>query len=545
MDPIEITYSLPFLSVSIIAAILSSYVALELASATGSSSRYGLFNKWLAIGAVALGLGIWTMHFIGMFALQLPITLQFEATATLLSLVIAIVASFIGFSFVYLLNGLRWVLLGGIIMGLGIAGMHFLGMHGMRLNAQMHYDVTLTALSIVIAIVVASVALWILFKMKQGDFASRTSTKIFTACVMGAAISSMHYTGMAAITFIPNDAMAMSTEEFLIAGDLMIATLSIAAIMLIIFPLYSIGHENRFSFRIASELAILRINEARLRSLIENAPDAFFVYNKEGRFLDVNKVACTQLGYDREELLQKSIFDIEELIDEEKVFWPTLAAGEGCTLQSIHVRKDGTKFPVEINITGIIANGARQMFALARDITETEKLKAHLSKMAMTDELTGLYNRRAFMLSLEKELAASKRNKKDLAVLTLDIDYFKKVNDTYGHHTGDLALKYFAKIASETIRGEDTLGRIGGEEFAILLPNANREAACCLAERMRRTIAQSSFIHDKHTIAFTVSIGISTFDDIDTNPTTLLNNADIALYNAKGAGRNRVEVYKA
>jgi len=544
MNPIEFTHSLPLLVISVATAVLSSFVALELVSALKNSRRKGIFNFWLLTSATALGLGIWTMHFIGMFAMQLPIPLSYSAGYTIISLLIAIVASFTGFALIFLLNKRRWIFGGGLIMGLGIAGMHYLGMFAMRMDAQMHYDATIVALSIFIAIAVATIALGILTKMKQGVFAETASTKSLTALVMGAAISSMHYTGMAALSLTASPGKAIPANELLIAGDAMIATLSVAAILLILFPLLSARYETRFSSRITAELALLRINEARLRMLIENAPDAFIVYNEEGKLLDVNKVACNQLGYTRDELLNTNIAEIEDKQNSGNSYWPSLDSGEACTVHSTHVRRDGSKLSVEMNIVGIVANGAKQMFALVRDVTETEKLKAHLSRLAMTDELTKLYNQRAFMLAFEKEIASASRSHRPLSLIAIDIDYFKKVNDTYGHHVGDLALQHFADIASYSVRAEDTVGRIGGEEFAILLPNANAKSAQCMGERLRKTAESSSFEHDDKTIKFTISVGVSTLSSDNATPTQMVNQADKALYDAKGAGRNCVILFK-
>lgn len=546
MEFIHSSYSYPLVVISITAAILSSYVALELANIASDWRTNRLLNRWLMVSALALGLGIWTMHFIGIFAMQLPIPIYYEGWRTLFSLLIAVSASYVGFWIVHRHKKLIWAVGGGIVMGLGIASMHYLGMSGIRLSADMHYDPFLVGLSVLIAIGVSVLALWILLTMKAGIIAKRAVTKIFTATLMGAAISSMHYTGLAAMSLTANAQVVTESGEFLISGDPMVATLSIAAILLILFPLFSVSYENKFSRRLGAELVLLRSNESRLRKLIENAPDAFFVYNEKGHILDVNRVACEQLGYDREELLAASIYEIgdkAEAPEQVQLIWPSLESGESCTIRSVHRRKDGSTFPVEINITGLIDKGSRQMFAFARDIAETEKLKEYLSKLAMTDELTNLYNRRAFMLTLDKELATASRFNRDLSVLAIDIDYFKKVNDRYGHSGGDSVLQYFAKEASKHIRAQDTLGRIGGEEFAIILPETTIDDAKIIAERFRSSVENISIEHDLGAIEFTVSIGIACFDEQSKNSQLIVNNADAALYAAKGAGRNQVKVF--
>lgn len=542
------SYSYPLVAVSIIAAILSSYVALELASTAADWRSRRILNKWLVISALALGLGVWTMHFVGMFAFQLPIPVYYEGGHTLLSLLIAVTSSFIGFAIVHINRNFLWAVIGGIVMGIGIACMHYVGMAGLRLSADMHYDQSLVAVSVIVAIVVSVLGLWILVAIETGVIAKNLTTKIITASMMGAAVSSMHYIGMAAMNLTLNETVVADTNDFLISGAPMAATLSIAAILLILFPLYSVNYENRFSRRLAGELVLIRSNESRLRKLIENAPDAFFVYNEEGYFLDVNRVACEQLGYNREELLATNIFDVaerEEGVESNELVWPVLQTGESRTIRCVHVHKDGSKFPVEINITGLLDKGSRQMFALARDITETEKLKEHLSKLAMTDELTNLYNARAFNQTLVKEIARTVRNKSDMSLLILDIDYFKKINDKYGHAVGDVVLQQFSAMAMKTIRKQDTLGRVGGEEFALILPDTNTIDALGLAERLRSAVENITIANELGDIKFTISIGIARFDEQDATTKSIYKHADAALYEAKGSGRNRVKVYGA
>lgn len=546
MEQIYSTYNGEMVAISIVAAILSSYVALELANIASDWRTKRIFNKWLLVSALALGLGIWTMHFIGMFALQLPIPIYYEGWLTIASLLFAVTASFIGFSIVHRNNDFRWSIVGGVVMGLGIASMHYIGMAAMRLRADMHYDLKLVLLSVLIAILVSILALWTVVTMKAGIIAKNGFMKIVTAILMGAAISSMHYTGVAAMTLSVNDNAVIMVDGFLIAGTPMVATLAIAAIFLILFPLLSVNYENRFSRRVAAELVLLRSNESRLRKLIENAPDAYFVHNEQGQILDVNRKACEQLGYGREELLALKIFDIAEADDFEeniKRIWPSLEAGHGYTIRTTHIHKNGSKYPVEVNITGLADNGSRQMFALARDITETEKLRVHLSKLAMTDELTNLYNRRAFLLALDKEFASSSRGNRKLSMLMLDIDYFKKINDKYGHQIGDITLQHFAKIVTNSIRTQDTLGRVGGEEFAIILPDTDLEDAKILAERIRVAAEKTSIVNNIGDIQFTVSIGIACLSGRSDSAKALLNNADKALYEAKGGGRNQVSVF--
>ena len=172
-------------------------------------------------------------------------------------------------------------------------------------------------------------------------------------------------------------------------------------------------------------------------------------------------------------------------------------------------------------------------------LMELQELKTQkYEKLSAEDPLTGIFNRRAFMYALEREILQAQKSKKPLSLLVLDIDRFKQINDTFGHETGDLILQHFVQRIKELIRENDILARIGGEEFALLLPNTSAEGARTLAEKIINEIAEL----DLHTIApglqMTVSIGIAVYRK-NISAKTLLREADEHLYEAKHAGRNR------
>ncbi len=178
---------------------------------------------------------------------------------------------------------------------------------------------------------------------------------------------------------------------------------------------------------------------------------------------------------------------------------------------------------------------------LARTIRELEESRRRLAEQAMTDPLTQLRNRRAFFENGGKCLARARRHNGDMAVMLFDIDFFKKINDTYGHQAGDEALVAVAAILTSMSRAEDTVARMGGEEFAILLPDTNRLGTAVLAERTRIAIEKERFILGGKIVPITVSIGIASrdADPVDTID-QLLNIADKRLYLAKQGGRNRI-----
>lgn len=182
---------------------------------------------------------------------------------------------------------------------------------------------------------------------------------------------------------------------------------------------------------------------------------------------------------------------------------------------------------------------------LAAIAAENTKLHASTVKLATTDALTGLQNRRAFEDNLKIEQQRAKRYGKDFSLLLLDIDHFKKVNDTYGHIAGDAALKTLASILEQQTRDIDSVSRFGGEEFVIVLPETGESGAMVVAERIRKTVSNTPFtLPDERNIKVTISIGIASYPLCTKYPESLLEQADRALYLAKDAGRNRVAQYQ-
>ena len=175
------------------------------------------------------------------------------------------------------------------------------------------------------------------------------------------------------------------------------------------------------------------------------------------------------------------------------------------------------------------------------DITERKKMEDELRRLATTDPLTGVNNRRRYTEISEREIARCRRYGQPLSVMMLDADHFKRVNDTYGHDIGDRVLKSLARICRETIRDSDILCRFGGEEFTVTLPDTAPETAAEAAERLRAALAEARVpLDDGVEIQFTVSIGVTSLIDADGGLETLLARADGALYQAKEQGRNRI-----
>lgn len=292
----------------------------------------------------------------------------------------------------------------------------------------------------------------------------------------------------------------------------------------------------------------IKASERKLRALAESAYDAIVMIDMHGNASFWNRAAERLFGYTEEEVIGRPI---HELITPPELRAEAMAGmlqvggtGDADAVGAIHeteaLRKDGTRMPVERSVSAFRLGDKRYAVATIRDITERKATEARLLELATTDSLTGLFNRRRFMELAEREFARGKRYQGARTILMMDIDHFKRVNDTHGHDVGDEVLRELARISRTALRELDILGRLGGEEFGVLLPETDAGPAMEVAERLRRAIEQSPIATGAGEMRITVSIGAATSKDEAETVETLLKRADVALYEAKQSGRNRV-----
>jgi diguanylate cyclase (GGDEF)-like protein len=185
--------------------------------------------------------------------------------------------------------------------------------------------------------------------------------------------------------------------------------------------------------------------------------------------------------------------------------------------------------------------GKSYLVGTGLDVTERKKLERELEHQARTDFLTGIPNRRHFLDLADLELARARRYGRPFSMLMLDLDLFKNVNDRYGHRVGDLTLQKVVEVCGQILREVDVVGRLGGEEFGIILPETDAEQALQVADRVRQAVATASVALPKGgSVGITTSIGVATYSDADPDVDAVLNRADRALYRAKRSGRDRV-----
>lgn len=421
------TYSVELVALSLVVAILASYTALELAGRV-SQKRGRSSMAWLVGGAFAMGTGIWSMHFIGMLAFHLPIPLGYDPAITTLSMVIAVAVSGLALFVVSRAAMSGWSLAAGAtLMGIGIAAMHYTGMYAMRMSPPIEYRPLLFVTSVVIAIVAAFAALLITFQLRHRSFGVAVLRKLGAATLMGLAITGMHYTGMAAAQFAP-DGFCLAAA----ATGMSNATLAV-----------SVG---------VVTLCILLI------ALGVSALDAHFA-------------------------------------------------------------------------TGV---------ADALKATNQE-----LSKLALYDSLTGLPNRMLLDDRMGEALSRAQRARETFALLFVDLDRFKPVNDSFGHRIGDLLLVSVAQRLIACVRETDTVARTGGDEFVVVLSGiGDRNDAEMVSRKLLDELSRPFFIED-HEIATSGSIGISIYPTDGHDVNVLKVNADLAMYHAKRSGRNNYRFFAA
>lgn len=512
----------------------------------------------MAAGGVTLGLAIWAMHFIGMPAFHLPMPISYDLNLTILSALPAIAAAMLGF---YILRppavDTSRIIVAGILMGASISTMHYTGMAALQMSPAITYNPPVFLLSIMIAVVVAWGALLMMY---WGDKIrlSPLTRLVLGSVVMGLAISGMHYTAMMGMQIAPG--------SICLAGRSLIDRSVLAIMVSLVSLLWFIGgilaalfdqHITRLNAA-AGAMALtmtreLRESEEKMRAVIEAALDCIITINSEGNIIEFNRAAELTFGYRSNEVIGRNLAEIiippayrEQHLAGMNHF---MATGEskvlGKCMQLTAIRADGSEFPAEVTITLLNRDGPPLLTSFLRDITERKKAEDEIYSLAFFDPLTRLPNRRLMRDRLQHALSSSARHHHHGALLFIDLDNFKSLNDTRGHVIGDLLLVEVASRLQTCIRTDDTVTRLGGDEFVVVLENLNQDVhiaaveAELVGEKICQLLSQPYMLRgfEYHT---TCSIGIILFHDASLSVDELLKRADTAMYEAKRAGHNTV-----
>jgi PAS domain S-box-containing protein len=341
------TYDPYLVALSFAVACLASYTALDLGGRIRVSRRWARL-AWLATAAIAMGGGIWSMHFIAMLAFFMPMTVSYDFGLTLLSLVVAIGVTAVGFFTIGArqATALRFVL-SGIFMGIGIVAMHYTGMAAMRMPADLRYDRVLVALSVLIAIGASIAALWLAFRT------TLTWQRLLAAVVMGSAISGMHYTGMAAATFIAHPGMDEARGVPSLAQSNLALAIAAITFVILLLALVASTFDMKLTRLTEREAALLRESEAQLRKLYRETPLPLHAVGVDGRIEQVSDAWLKLLGYPREDTTGRDLTDFmteDSKRRYDKTVWPSLQLGDDIQeVECRFVRKSGEVVDVLLN----------------------------------------------------------------------------------------------------------------------------------------------------------------------------------------------------
>lgn len=268
----------------------------------------------------------------------------------------------------------------------------------------------------------------------------------------------------------------------------------------------------------------------------------------DGTWLMVNKTLCDLTGYSEEELLGGTFQDIThpDDLEEDLEYVRKMLAGdlETYQMEKRYFHKDGSIIYILLSVSLAKDETGSPLFFISQiqDITERKQLEKELVKQATEDMLTGINNRRRFYDLAERDIIRGGRYNEPMVLLMIDIDHFKKVNDTFGHAIGDKALKQMTSVCGSKLRSFDVFGRIGGEEFGVLLSKTDAVIGHQVSERLRRSVEKSVLITDRGILKFTISIGGVAFSGNQHTLDHRLKQADESLYKAKSTGRNQTVI---
>ncbi len=298
--------------------------------------------------------------------------------------------------------------------------------------------------------------------------------------------------------------------------------------------------------RIADHLKSITVEKNEIRDLYDQAPCGYHSLDPNGCFVRINQTELNWLGRSADEVIGQPFTRFitdggKDLFDH--LFPQFLAQGHIEELEFALVHADGSTRPVLVNATLIRDASGKPIMSrsIVFDITERKKLEHRLEELSNSDAMTGLCNRRHFYELASNEIARANRLHSSFSLAILDVDHFKRVNDEFGHAIGDELLISLAQTLKAKMRSIDIVARIGGEEFAILMPHTDLANALTVMDRLREELAESSIpLTDGRLVRFTVSIGVTAQQDNEFDIDAMLVRADKALYTAKGSGRNRV-----
>jgi diguanylate cyclase (GGDEF)-like protein/PAS domain S-box-containing protein len=554
-------------ALSVLIAVVASYTAFGfsdvLIASTGRRRRL-----WLAAGAFSMGFGIWSMHYLGMVAFHLPVQVSYYLPMVAVSLAAAVFAS--GAALLSVVEQPRSrarFATGAILMGGGIAVMHYTGMAAMRMQAAAHYDLRVVALSILISIAFSAIAIKIAIDIRELG-RNRTLARGAGATVMGLGIAAVHYTGMFAMHFT---GMSMPLDRHWTVGVPSLSVISVAgtAALVLAAALISTSIDRYLSQEAALKSEILgQLQEANaLRAaIVDSALLAIISTDRNGIIQSVNHAAEQMLGYSASEIVGKmsllELHDPTEIEEQAIRLSVQLKYGIPADLEAVttstgeqklderdwtYFCKGGRRLPVRLSVSPLRGQDRedRGFLVIAQDISAQKSAEHSIRHLALHDPLTGLPNRALLEEQIARSLALAGRHKLQVALAVIDLDRFKHINDNLGRLAGDEILLALSRRLTDTVRASDMVVRLGSDEFVILMPGIEHpRQSNDVMQRVHQSLSEPVLFEGQE-LYVTPSIGISAFPGDGHDLNTLLRKADRAMYKAKSRGRNSIAVFSS
>ncbi|NOJ41272.1 EAL domain-containing protein [Bradyrhizobium australiense] len=510
---------------------LASAVAISLFH-RARASRGRTRAIWISLDATIGGCGIWATHFVAMLAYDPGAGAGYSIPVTLLSLVFAIGIVAVGLCTA--LSSARWpvVAIGGAVIGAGVAAMHYTGMAALELPAFIVWSPGIVAASIVFGSVFAAMAL--LVAVRRDDPAHTLgATGLLTV-----AIVSHHFTAMGAVTLIPDP--TLGTDGLSISPTALSFLTAVAAFAILGLSLLAAMIDRRAKGELHQQKVLLD-------TALDNMSQGLCMFDADGRILLFNQRYAEMMGRTGMTLQGRLLLDVlrqQKALDRwdgdpDQFVASVIAAAKAGNSVTRTMSRNGRSLRV---VDHPMKGGG--WVATYEDITEWQAAQEQISHMARHDALTNLPNRTLFREQLEKALRLAKRSDQ-LAVLCLDLDHFKDINDSLGHPVGDALLKEVSRRLGECITENDTVARLGGDEFVIVqfCNDCDPSAVALLASHVVEKVSAPYEIAG-HQLVIGVSIGISLAPEDGKNPDELLKKADLALYRAKEDGRGTYRFFE-
>ncbi|MBB3019859.1 diguanylate cyclase (GGDEF)-like protein/PAS domain S-box-containing protein [Microvirga lupini] len=480
---------------------------------------------WLTVAAAATGFGIWATHFIAMLAYSPALPTAYNVTLTAVSLIAAVLLTGFGFG-IALLPGLtasRWA--GGAAVGGGIAVMHYTGMAAFEVAGTLAWDPTLVTASILLGGLLGAAAVAVALHR------ATPASKITGALLLTLAICSHHFTAMGAVSITPDPTIALSSSA--IPSRWLALGVAVVSLVILLLAFIALILDVRDRRRATLEMQRMRdLTDAALEGLVLCAGETIVTVNQS--FARLTGLKVEQIGG------QNLAAWIPDALKREILF-----AAPGQAIEAELRHGDGTLLPVELIARPINYKDHPHNVIAVRDLRDRRNAEAQIRFLAHHDPLTGLGNRASFDQRLDREITLHGRSGRQLALLCLDLDGFKDVNDLHGHAAGDQLLKDIAKHLSTALAEDQMLARLGGDEFAVIVPSvADPAHVGQLAETLLKSLKDIDGT-DTPTNLVSVSIGIALYPSDAKDRTELLSSADTALYRAKTEGKGTYRFFEA